>query len=580
MRFSLAPGGKDRERIPREITVLCPVRESVWTCEVPAARLDLRIKGEGFIPLYLWGVAVEPAKTRDLGLLRLRRGASVAGWVQSETGEPLPPSVSVELEPESSGVPGSRGEYDRLRSLTLETRTNERGFFQFEGVKPGSYVVTASKEGFAPARRGSIVVREGLQAEILEPLQLAKPLELEVRLDPALDPFGHRWRLRLSQPDLPGELNEDLWNGTASAEGLWHLAGLAPGSYRLHVLGDSGTRWAAQEIQLEPGRTSVDIEIPLILVKGSVTLGDDPLSATLWFGGRSGSRRIRFQSDDDGRFEGFLPSEGVWPVDLASDEHDLRQTLDPVEVKVPEGKTYAAVKVRIPDTRLAGEVVDETGRKAPRALVSLYIKGNTQVYADEKGEFELRGVKPGPTAIEAEDGPRTTGPVEIVVEENRETPRVRLVLREVLTIRGRVFSSLGPTPGAQLNGFPAVDQVGYSSSFEVVTGPDGGFLLKLPVSTQRVNLLVFAPGFAMRMMSVAVERDRPLEIAVEPTGGTLVLELPADAEPPPLLAHAGAFTFPLFLQRWATLQGAVQVPGRLTLPNVEPGAYSLCVRAS
>jgi hypothetical protein len=429
LRFSLAPGGKDRERIPGETTVLCSVRESAWTCEVPAARLDLRIKGEGFIPLHFWGVAVEPAKTRDLGLLRLRRGASVAGWVQSETGEPLLQAISVELKPESSGVPGSRGEYDRLRSLTLETRTNERGFFQLEGVQPGSYVVTASKEGFAPARRGNIVVREGLQAEILEPLQLAKPLELEVHLAPALDPFGQRWHLRLIQPDLPGELNEDTWNGTASAEGVWHLAGLAPGSYRLHVLGDSGTRWAAQEIRLEPGRTSIDVEIPLVLVKGSVTLGDDPLSATLWFGGRSGSRRIRFQSDDDGKFEGFLPSEGVWPVDLASDEYDLRQTLDPVEVKVPEGKTYAAVKVRIPDTRLAGEVVDETGRKAPRALVSLYTKGNTQVYADEKGEFELRGVKPGPTAIEAEDGPRTTGPVEIVVEENRETPRVRLSRR-------------------------------------------------------------------------------------------------------------------------------------------------------
>ena len=580
LRFSLAPGGKDREKIPGETTVSCPVREAIWSCEVPAAQLDLRIKGEGGIPVYLWGVTVEAARTRDLGSLQLRRGASVAGWVQLETGDPPPQAVSVVLRPESVAVPGSRSEYDRLRSLALKTRSNKRGFFQFEGVRPGSYVVTASKEGFAPARRGSIVVREGLQAELLEPLQLARPLRLDVRLEPALDLFGRPWRLRLSQPDLPGELNDATWNGTASPEGLWHIAGLASGSYRLHVLGDSDTRWAARDIRLEPGRTSVQIEIPLVHVKGSVTLGNDPLSATLWFGGRSGSRRIRFDSDDRGRFEGFLPEEGTWPVDLASDEHDLRQVLEPVEVKVPKGKSYASAELRIPDTRLAGEVVDETGRKVPQAFVSVYTKGTTQVYANENGKFELRGLKPGPTAIEAEDSSRTTGPVEVVVEEDRETPRVRLVLREMIAIQGRVFSSLGPAPGAQLTGFPAVEQVGYSSGFDVVTGPDGGFTLKLPASTQRINLLVFATRFAIRMLTVAVERNHPLEIAVEPNGGTLVLELPEDQKTPPLLAHAGTFTFPLFLQRWAALQGVPQAPGRLVLPNVEPGAYSLCVRAS
>jgi hypothetical protein len=133
-----------------------------------------------------------------------------------------------------------------------------------------------------------------------------------------------------------------------------------------------------------------------------------------------------------------------------------------------------------------------------------------------------------------------------------------------------------------LNGFPALDQVGYSSGFEVVTGVDGSFKIELPAATQRIHLLVFAPGFAMRMLSAAVEKDRPLEIAVEPNGGTLVLEMPQISKgPPPLLAHGGAFTFPMVLQRWATLQGAAQAPeGRIVLPNVEPGAYSLCVGAS
>lgn len=55
-------------------------------------------------------------------------------------------------------------------------------------------------------------------------------------------------------------------------------------------------------------------------ILGRVTLGDDPLAATLWFGGRSGVRRIRFDSDEKGRFDGWLPEEGTWPVDLVSEE--------------------------------------------------------------------------------------------------------------------------------------------------------------------------------------------------------------------------------------------------------------------
>jgi hypothetical protein len=335
-----------------------------------------------------------------------------------------------------------------------------------------------------------------------------------------------------------------------------------------------------REIQLAPGQTSIDVEVPLVPLQGKVTIGDEPLAATLWFGGRKGGRRIRLDADEKGKFSGVLSEEGLWPVDLAADEQGLRLTLDPVEVKIPKGKTTAFVEVRIPDTRLAGEVVDEGGHRVPKALVTILTKGATQVYTDEEGRFELRGLKPGPQGIQAEDGSRTSGPVEVVVEEKRETPRLHLVLREMLELRGRVTSRLGPRPGAELIGFPFMDQVGYATGLNTVTNADGSFSLSLPAATRRIDLMVFAPGFAMRMLPVLVEKGHPVEISVEPDGGTLVLELPDTADHPPLLAHAGTFTFPFFLRRWATLQRVPQTPGRLTLPNVEPGAYSLCVKAS
>ena len=82
------------------------------------------------------------------------------------------------------------------------------------------------------------------------------------------------------------------------------------------------------------------------------------------------------------------------------------------------------------------------------------------------------------------------------------------------------------------------------------------------------------------MLPVLLRPGHPLEISVEQDGGTLVLEVPEDHATFPLLAHAGTFTVPMLLQRWAVLQGSRKLPGHLVLPNVEPGAYSLCIKAS
>ncbi|MFY9824319.1 MAG: carboxypeptidase-like regulatory domain-containing protein [Thermoanaerobaculia bacterium] len=424
------------------------------------------------------------------------------------------------------------------------------------------------------------MVREGLQSEILEPLELGKPLELEARLDPPLDPFGKPWQLRLLQSEVAGELNDGVWEGTASPEGVWRRPGLAPGGYRLLVLGEGDERWAARELQLDSGQTSVNIRIPLVPVRGTVTLGKAPLAATLWFGGRRGGRRIRMDSDEKGRYAGLLSEEGTWPLEIAAAERHLRLSLDPVEVKVPSGKTTATVDVRVPDTRVAGEVVDSSNHKVPGALVSIFRSGASQVETDEKGEFELRGLKPGIAGIEAEDGTRTSGAVEVRVEEEHETPRLHLILQETMKVSGRVVSSQGPVPGAELTAFPALDQVGLATAVSAVTGPDGQFTLALHAGTSRIDLLVLAPSFALRMLPVPLEPGRPLEISVDQNGGTLVLEMPEDHSVFPLLAHAGTFTVPALLQRWAALQGSRRTSGRLVLPNVEPGAYSLCIKAS
>lgn len=131
---------------------------------------------------------------------------------------------------------------------------------------------------------------------------------------------------------------------------------------------------------------------------------------------------------------------------------------------------------------------------------------------------------------------------------------------------------------------PAVDQVAFASGVNAVTGVDGSFTLRFPSAVRSFQLFVFAPGHAFHMRMAVVERDRPLEVVIDAVGGTLAIELPAEVTPEtplPLLVHNGTFAALPILNQWLRLQGArPQRSGRIEIPNMGPGAYSLCVNAS
>lgn len=119
-------------------------------------------------------------------------------------------------------------------------------------------------------------------------------------------------------------------------------------------------------------------------------------------------------------------------------------TLDPVEVDRLPGKRAAEVSIEVPDTLLQGEVVDEAGRSVPGALVTVLGNRGDQRMADEEGRFEFRGLRPGLRGVEAEERDRSSGVVEVMVEEDRETAPLRLVVRENTEVKGRVVSSWAP----------------------------------------------------------------------------------------------------------------------------------------
>lgn len=570
---------------PRAV-VLCPVLDGRFRCAVPARSLDFRTRVVGFMPAYHWGVEVAAGQVRDLGTWALRRGASVVGRVETEGSAPLA-GCRVRLAPQRAGsLPGNPSDDalvtdERLTRLTQEVGVNHRGFFRFADVSPGSYEVEASQDQLVPARVFPVEVRAGLEAEIREPLVLARPVAIEVVVEPQLDPYGERWTVRLwPWRQESGRPRGNSWEGPASTDGRWAQEGVAPGSYYLSVV-TGETRWHGERVEVEAGGPPVFLRIPLVEVRGEVRLGSDPLAATLWFGGLTGNPRVRFDADEKGRFEGALPKEGTWMIEVDFGIPGVRRVpLRPVEVKRSPGRRFARVTLAIPDTVLHGEVVDEQGRPLPGAQVITaqvgamsvgFVPSRGDFLTDAEGKFEVRGFEPGPINLRARSPGRSSGWVPVSLEEGRSPPRLRLVAAREVELRGRVSSARGPVPGALIISWPGLGGAAMADTAEAVTGPAGEFSLRLPGGVSIAELMVLAPGFALRMMRMPVSSRSPVNLTVDPAGGTLVL--PKEGG---LLVHGGMWLpADALLELWTNLHG----PGagdRRRIPSLEPGEYAFC----
>jgi hypothetical protein len=580
LRWQSAPG-LPAAAAPPKATERCELEGAAFHCAVPAGRLDLRFRAPAYGAIYRWNADVPAGGALNVGVLQLQPGASVVGWVTGEDGRAPAAPAQLRLARQHLRQGLAPATEERLEAMSFETRANERGFFQFQGVPPGVYSVAAVLEGMAPAAVEGIEVRPGLEAEILNPLLLARPVGFEAEIAPPHDPYGQPWRLAMSRHDSEGFPIGEQVAGAVALDGRFTRSGLAPGTYDVRVSGEDGSQWFSAEATVGALEPPLLIRIPLLEVAGTARLGDDALVATLWLGRRDGAQRVRFDTDLKGRFEGHLPRPGRWSVEVVAEDPYLRQTVAPVDVREPEGGGPARVEIVLPDTHLAGEVVDEVGRPLPRASVSLAAgTDRTQATTEDDGEFSLRGLQPGSYQVKATAGERTSGWVRAQVSEEGESPRLRLVAAKALELAGTVLSPAGPVPGAQVMAWPDVGTAGRSTGLDAVTDPLGRFRLTLPASTSALNVIVFPPGNALRMLRVPVAAGRPLEIAVQPSGATLVLEPPADmsgATAEWQLAHGGIFIALEDLLRWARLAGASRpAGGAFVLPEMQPGDYIAC----
>ena len=360
------------------------------------------------------------------------------------------------------------------------------------------------------------------------------------------------------------------------------------------MLASDRSKAASEEIVIDTRNLDFTIEISSIWIEGRVTLGGEPLAALLYFGGTHGTLSVSLASDEEGRFTGTLPRDGVWAVDIKAREPKIFRRLRSVEVR-PQGST-ARVDIDLPDTLLEAEVVDEEGQPVPEATVFVVLVAKAEDSetpapgrTDEDGIYQVHGVSYGEFRLEAHHRGATerlvSEPVIATLSENSPSTTVRLILRRQTVLRGRVIS----TTGAGVQG-AAVHAVTPETSRSLLvpraqTDRQGSFELYFSNDVESATLYAMTPGFVLAVQEVEVRPESQPSIMVQQTGGgALFLEfskhLEAETGSPRFeIFHDGRPWMYAFLVQWALTNGADLRNGPdLAIPAMPAGHYRVCFK--
>ena len=544
--------------------------DRTWSCEVPAANLDIVLRTKGYTPVYRWGLALSPKVPADWGDVRLQKGASVLAWLDSDSAAHLEgPATAVltrMIAPEPSQTTA------RLGAPVAEGTFNSRGAVQLVSVPAGSYILTVSAKGFAPARAFPIEVYAASETVLRKPVRLERPITVRLSIRPPKDPGGRAWRIELLRLNDFGQ-GADVERAVRTrvdAEGAVEIGGQTPGSFMAMVSDENGSVFARRNLDLRAYEGSgTVIDVPLVSVRGKVLLGDAPLPSDLWFGGRNATVSVKLSADENGHFEGSLPRAGDWTVQISGRAPKLETVLS-VTVAADDD-----LVVRIPDTRVSGRVVDPEGGPVDQVEVEANALGRIAVIrALPDGTFAFRGLAETTVAFRARDlrTGRYTSSLETIVKADEPRNGIVLHLEREREISGRVLSRGVPVIGARVTVMAFIDSLDHPQ-LRAISDEQGNFRLAVAAATRRATIVVGAPGKTLQNYELPLT-EAPLILELEPVGGTLTLVWPKEGFP--LVTRAGVLLMVPDLAVWAMGQGEVWREHSLRVPNVAPGQYRLC----
>lgn len=544
----------------------CPVVDRHFRCAVPAGLLDLRVRAKGCIAHYAWGKTLTPGGALDLGEVVFEQGAAITGRVVLGRGvKAALTAVRVRAFPAGSAA-------DKIRLQQFVATPEARGFFHLDGVPPGEYMIRADGTERVTSPSVGVTVVGTAEAELREPLLADVPRTLTVEVTPRLNLDQKPWIVTLDR-DVARHYGETVAQGALDQDGRWQ-SHLQPGKYSMRISSLDGAVWASRDVDLGSDE-HIFMLIATRTIRGKILLGKKPLAAKLIFGGEFGTPRVPVKSDEDGHFEVHLPQTDAasWDVTVDAAAPRVKRTL---RAEIPTDDRELTLQLR--ETVVIGTVIDQAG--APARDVTVNMSGEhelIQVDADSAGAFGFHGVEPGTYTVQAEGYLLESDALELSVPKDGAPDELRLVVKPVRKVVGRVLSNLGPVAGARVTIAPVDVPALMNSTRE--TNERGEFSATAPLNCQRVDVYVSPPGFSFRAFRTTLRDDGALTIPVDQRGGTLIVRWPK-ASASPLLFHTGALIWPdMLVDEWTGRKTSTKDRAEIVSAPLDPGVYSLCPAA-
>jgi Carboxypeptidase regulatory-like domain len=553
--------------------VECPVNadDRTFPCSLPAGIVNLRIRPRGYISHYVQALALLSGESRNLGSLSFRRGQAITGRVALPPESKIDPAaITVTATPDIA-----KGAVGRL--LAIQAKPRKDGFFHLDGLPPGDDIVGAALRRELYSEKVVVPVREGVEADLVEPLQLHRPRRITITLTPALAPSAGAWRVRLSRSAADVHWVE-VTESPASLDGMWQSPALQPGRYRISVASGVDDVWHEEEIVLGPADHEMAVLLRQLEITGAVSLGKRPLEAALTFSNGAGVK-VKTQSDAEGTFTLVVPvtPKDRWNVAVESDAPPVQRTVAGVEIP-RDAAEPRSVRIELPDSVLHGTVVDSAGVPVADALLFIS-RGDlkeslVQPRSGADGSFSIHGLSTGNYVVIASSLGRESEPMEVSIEEDEPAAPVRIVLRDTKRLQGRIVSDFGPVAGARLGVYPTDVPLFVTST--VVSDTSGRFFVDLPASAQLLDIDVAAAGYSYSLAEITFD-PRPLIIKVDQQGGLLTVTA-ANPDELALVHNGGVSTVKALTYRLrphVQREGA-QGPVRMVFPAMEAGPYTVC----
>jgi protocatechuate 3,4-dioxygenase beta subunit len=405
-------------------------------------------------------------EVRDVEI-RLGAGGLVAGFVRSETGEPVADAL-VRVAPagqEWSLVWGA-GDPDPVH-------TDAQGRFEKHvfGTDPVSVRVDA--DGYVAATVQRIEIEDGQKKEDLE-IVVRPALVIEgTVLGPDGSPlFDALVRARAEGPSR-GPRYEDL--STSSDEsGRFRIEGVDEGLYTLTTQSSLAPEQRMNGV--EAGTTNVVIRLPPgRRIAGRVVgpAGEPVPYIGLRARHGSGQGRARVSTDDQGNFTFLNVSPGKWTIQYRPDPSDPGSYLEAELEGIEAGREDVILKLTA-GLEIDGLVLDETGSPAVGVTVILTHESTRRTtMTGGSGRFRAGGLPDAKWTISATGPGGAAGRVEDVASGTLD---VVVMLQSSLSISGRVVDSTNKPPAIPV--YVAASPQGSDRPIAfVTTAPDGTFVI-------------------------------------------------------------------------------------------------------